>query len=107
MQKFNLATLGYTAFALGLCLLIGSNLTSCQPYPIPTSNQSALPVQDNLEPEKIWTAADFKSAELDPLNVNYNLAGDYPPDNITDETVRLIREHNRKQLHRLTAGAVQ
>lgn len=102
-----LLTLGKILIMIVALIVVAFYFKGCQPEPIATSQQTSLPVQDNFEQAKIWTDADFKSAEIDPLDVNYNLAGDYPPDHLTDETVRLIQDHTRKQLQRLTAGATQ
>lgn len=110
MKRPNLEMLLYTLIALGLCVLLGSTLTTCQADPIPTSEQR-LPVQDNFSNEKIWTESDFQQAEIPSENINYyqicdELTGDCPPA-ITAEDIYLINQHHQKQMKKLTAGVTQ
>lgn len=87
--------------ALIISFVIGGSLTSCEePEPV-----STLPVENNFA-EKIWTEDDFKGAEIAPEEVNYNVVGLHlpPPDNVTGEDVKLIKQHNDQQLQKLIAG---
>lgn len=88
--------------ALLIAFMIGGSLTGCEePEPV-----STLPVESNFQAEKIWTEADFKRAEIAPEEVNYNALALHlpPPDNVTENDVELIKQHNDQQLQKLIAG---
>lgn len=88
--------------ALLIAFVIGGSLTGCEePEPV-----STLPVESNFQTEKIWTEDDFKRAEIAPEEVNYNALALHlpPPDNVTGEDVKLIKQHNDQQLQKLIAG---
>lgn len=99
IKKLNLK---YLLCALLIAFVIGGSLTGCEePEPV-----STLPVESNFQTEKIWTEDDFKQAEITPEEVNYNALSPHlpPPDNVTDEDVKLIKQHNDQQLQKLIAG---
>ncbi|MGX2974448.1 hypothetical protein ACWIUH_05620 [Ursidibacter arcticus] len=93
----------YLLIATIIALVIGGTFTGCQPEPV-TSQR--LPVEQNFEPEKIWTENDFKQAEVEPLDVSYTIPCQTAcPDNITADDLALINQHHQKQMQRLTEGA--
>lgn len=88
--------------ALIIAFVIGGSLTGCEE----PESVSTLPVESNFQTEKIWTEDDFKRAEIAPEEVNYNALALHlpPPDNVTGEDVKLIKQHNDQQLQKLIAG---
>ncbi|MCK3654267.1 hypothetical protein A4G19_15755 [Pasteurellaceae bacterium Macca] len=93
--------------SLFLILAVTFSLNSCEPKPVPMGKQVTVePVQTA---EKIWTEDDFKQAEIDPLDVAYNVIEPHlpPPDNVVEEDAELIKTHTQKQLQRLTAGGTR
>ncbi|MDG6475242.1 hypothetical protein [Glaesserella parasuis] len=99
IKKFNLK---YLLCALLIAFVIGGSLTGCEePEPV-----STLPVEINFQTEKIWTEDDFKRAEIAPEEVNYNALALHlpPPDNVTENDVEMIKQHNQNQLNKLIVG---
>ncbi|MDP0233314.1 hypothetical protein Q7306_10895 [Glaesserella parasuis] len=100
IKKLNLK---YLLGALLIAFVTGGSLTGCEEPEL----VSSLPVESNFQAEKIWTEDDFKQAEIAPEEVNYNALSLHlpPPDNVTGEDVKLIKQHNQNQLNKLIVGA--
>lgn len=109
MKRKIIEHLKYYLLAFAGCLFLAV-LQSCMPESqearIP---QESLPVEQNFEHEKIWTAEDEANATALADTVNYNVATDdvsgWVPDNITKEDIQLIESHNKRQIQSLLAGA--